>query len=73
MTQSELIQAVAVLLTVGAHWFDSVRRSSRVESKVDDVESKVDLLDHRFGRLEEESKDTGQRVARIEGRLNGGS
>ena len=64
MTLGEGIQATAVILTVGAHWFDSVRRSSRVESK-------VDVLDDRFTRLEDEAKETGQRVARIEGRLNG--
>ena len=64
MTLGEGIQAAAVILTVGAHWFDSVRRSTRVEGK-------VDLLDTRFTKLEDESKETGQRVARIEGRLNG--
>jgi len=57
-------ELIGVASAVLAHWAHSVRRSSRVESKVDRIErtveaTQIQLLNHT------------ERLARIEGRLNG--
>lgn len=57
-------ELIGLAATILAHWAHSVRRSSRVETKVDRLDGKVDAIDQELGRQ-------GERVARIEGRLNG--
>lgn len=58
------VEMISVCVVVGAHWIHSVRRSSRVEAKVDRIE---DASRDAHARL----IDHGERLSRIEGRLNG--
>ena len=58
------VELVGIAVIIAAQWADSIRRSSRVEAKVDRMEkSSVDAHE----RLVEH----GERLSRIEGRLNG--
>lgn len=58
------LELIGIAVTIGAHWLHNMRRSGKIEAKVDRVELTLETLQKR-------QQEQGERLSRIEGRLNG--
>ena len=69
-------ELIGIAVVIAAQWADSIRRSSRVETT---ARAARDASEETARRMEAAAADThgrlvdhGERLSRIEGRLNGG-